>query len=212
MPTAIPTLAAPPEAPNRASPSTFVTRADAWLAWMETWAPDFSTAAQASETNASESYAHAVAAQAAANSVGAALWVSGTTYSIGDVRRSPANQFPYRRLTAGAGTTDPSEDPTNWTIAAAFYPAMVEVTGTSATASAWSHYVLTNAAATTLTLPAAPNVGDIVWVTVGNGRVDNVLDRNALKIMGLNENMTLNDPNDTVQLRYVSPALGWRIV
>lgn len=211
MPTTIPTLDSPPASPQRSSPSTFAVRADAWVAWQETWAPLFATAADASYTNASESYANAVAAQAAANSVGAALWVSGTTYAEGDVRRSPDNQFPYRRLTNGAGTTDPSADPTNWTLAAVFYPGMVEVTGTTETATAWSHYVLTNAAATTLTLPASPSVGDVVWVTVANGRVDNVLARNGLRIMELLEDMTLNDPNSTAQMRYVSASLGWRI-
>lgn len=212
MPAEVPSLVSPPAAPTRLSPSTFVARADAWVGWLESWAPDFATAAGAGQTNASESYANAVAAQAAANSVGAALWVSGTTYAIGDVRRSPDNQFPYRRLTSGAGTTDPSADPTNWTIAAAFHPAMVDVTGTSATATAWWHYVLTNASATTLTLPAAPSAGDVLWLTVANGRVDNVVARNGLRIQGLLEDMTLNDPNATVQLRYVSAALGWRIV
>jgi len=44
-----------------------------------------------------------------------AVWVSGTTYAINDFRRSPANFQIYRRLTAGAGTTDPSLDTTNWT-------------------------------------------------------------------------------------------------
>lgn len=211
MPTTIPALTSPPAAPSRASPSTFATLSDAWLAWMETWAPNFDTAADASYANASESYANAVAAQSAANGVAAALWVSGTTYSIGDVRRSPATGYPYRRLTSGAGTTDPASDPTNWVMAAVFYPAMYVVSATTQTAVAWGHYVLTNASATTLTLPAAPAVGDVVWVTVANARVDNIVARNALNIMGLAENMTLNDPNSTVQLRYVSASLGWRI-
>jgi hypothetical protein len=212
MPSSVPNLNPPPASPTRASPSTFATRADAWVSWMETWAPDFETAAVASEVNASESYANAVAAQASANSVGAALWVSGTTYAIGDVRRSPANQFPYRRLTAGAGTTDPSADATNWTLAAMFYPSMLIVSATTQTASAWWHYILTNASATTLTLPANPSAGDVVWVTTANGRTDNVVERNAKNIMSLAENMTLNERNGTTQLRYADTTRGWIIV
>src|SRR5450759_2722838 len=46
-------------------------------------------------------------------------WVSGTVYAIGDFRRSPINFQTYRRLTAGAGITDPSADPTNWIATAA---------------------------------------------------------------------------------------------
>lgn len=41
-------------------------------------------------------------------------WVSGATYAIGDVRYSSIDFLNYRRKTAGAGTTDPSSDATNW--------------------------------------------------------------------------------------------------
>jgi len=57
------------------------------------------------------------AAAAAATSAGAAAWVSGTTYSFGAVVWSPANQLLYRRTgPTGVSTTDPSADPTNWTL------------------------------------------------------------------------------------------------
>jgi hypothetical protein len=42
------------------------------------------------------------------------LWVTGTTYAIGDRVWSPADFLDYRRKTAGAGSTDPSADSTNW--------------------------------------------------------------------------------------------------
>jgi hypothetical protein len=211
MPTVPPTIDTPPTAPSRTSPSTFATLADAWVAWEEANAPNIGTAADAAYVNASEAYASALNAQAAAAGVSAALWVSGTTYAIGDVRRSPANGYPYRRLTAGAGTTDPSADPTNWVIAAVFFPAMSVVSATSVTASAWWHYVLTNASATTVTLPSSPSAGDVVWITTANNRTDNVVNRNTLKIMSLSENMTLNQRNGTVQLRYVNASIGWAI-
>lgn len=41
-------------------------------------------------------------------------WVSGTTYAQGKTVRSPANHQLYVRIIAGAGTTDPSSDTTNW--------------------------------------------------------------------------------------------------
>ncbi len=41
-------------------------------------------------------------------------WVSGTTYALDRVVRSPISQHYYVRIVAGAGTTDPSADTTNW--------------------------------------------------------------------------------------------------
>lgn len=70
-------------------------------------------AALASQTAAAAS-AVAAAASAASASAVAAAWVSGTTYAIGNVVYSPINFGTYRRTTAGAGTTDPSLDTTNW--------------------------------------------------------------------------------------------------
>lgn len=46
-------------------------------------------------------------------------WVSGTTYAVDRVVRSPASQHLYVRLIAGAGTTDPSADGTNWALVGA---------------------------------------------------------------------------------------------
>lgn len=65
-------------------------------------------AAATSETNA------AASANASAASSNATIWISGTTYAIGDVRFSPVDYQSYRRKTAGAGTTDPNLDFTNW--------------------------------------------------------------------------------------------------
>lgn len=211
MPTSPPTITAPPAAPSRTSPSTFATLADAWVAWLESEAADIGTAATDTYNNAVESAASATAAQAAAASVDAALWVSGTTYAIGDIRKSPTTYFAYRRLTSGAGTTDPSADPTNWALAVAAAPALVEVTGTSQSAQAWAHYVLMNVAATTVTLPAAPAAGDCIWVTVGNGRADNVIARNGNKIESMAEDLTLNHRYATVQLRYINATIGWKL-
>lgn len=80
------------------------------------------------------------------------------------------------------------------------------------TAVAGQHIVVTNASAVTVTLPAAPTAGDVVWVGVGNERTDNVIARNGLLIMGLAEDMTINNANATVSLRYISAGLGWRII
>ena len=41
-------------------------------------------------------------------------WVSGTTYALGKTVRSPTDHQRYVRVVAGAGTTDPANDATNW--------------------------------------------------------------------------------------------------
>ncbi len=41
-------------------------------------------------------------------------WTSGTTYPLDAVVWSPISKLPYVRIVAGAGTTDPSADTTNW--------------------------------------------------------------------------------------------------
>ncbi len=83
---------------------------------------------------------------------------------------------------------------------------------TSIAAVAGQHIVCTNAATVTVTLPAAPNSGDTVWITPANGRIDTVIARNGLLIMGLSENLIVDSPYVTVQLRYVNSAIGWRLV
>ncbi|MBY0499998.1 MAG: hypothetical protein K2P74_10390 [Nitrosomonas sp.] len=58
----------------------------------------------------------ALNAESAAGELANAAWVSGTTYTAGQVRYSPIDFFSYRRKTNGAGTTDPSLDPANWAL------------------------------------------------------------------------------------------------
>ena len=85
------------------------------------------------------------------------------------------------------------------------------VTGTTQTGVAGTHYILTNVAATTVTLPATPASGDTVWVTWTNSLSTNVIARNGQTIMGLSEDMTLDaSTNGTVQLRFVSSS--WRLI
>lgn len=86
---------------------------------------------------------------------------------------------------------------------------LVHVTATTHTATTGQHCSVENAAATTVTLPASPLDGDVVWVTVNNGRTDNVLARNGAQIMGLAEDMTL-DVVMTYQLRFINAS--WRLL
>ena len=91
-------------------------------------------------------------------------------------------------------------------------PALNIVTTTTQTAVAYNQYVLTNIAVSTLTLPASPTAGDIVWVTPGNGLITNVMARNGNNIMGIAEDMTMNNASGNYQMRYINATLGWRIM
>lgn len=125
-----------PSPPSRQDPTNFANEADAFLGAL----PDFQSevnaagtyidgkaaevdadavAAAASASAASTSATNAAnSATAAANSAanaGAVLWVSGSTYEIGDVVYSPINYKNYRAITNHTGvSTDPSLDTTNW--------------------------------------------------------------------------------------------------
>ena len=111
-----------PTPPSRDDPTNFATRADAFLGAL----PDFATEANALavdvNADAVAAAADATAATAAAAAATAAAnvtkWVSGTTYTEGVVVWSPITYLSYRRKSTGAGTTDPSEDSTNWAQAA----------------------------------------------------------------------------------------------
>lgn len=69
---------------------------------------------------------------------------------------------------------------------------IVNVSGTSYSASANDHLLLTNVATTTVTLPAAPAQGDTVYITVMNGLLTNTVNRNGNTIMNIADNITLD--------------------
>lgn len=125
--TAPSTITALPTPPSTSNATSFDVRADAFLGQFPTLVTEVNNVASVTYNNAVDAYnnattasAAAIAAQAAAttaqNYAGAIAWVSGTTYAIGDVRWSPGNGRVYRRITNGAGTTDPYNDPTNWSL------------------------------------------------------------------------------------------------
>ena len=129
----IPTISTLPTAPARTdAPATFISRADAFLAALVTMQSELNTtigamntdiggiaanvtAAQDAQTAAELAETNAEAAQAAAEAASnATLWVSGTSYSAGDVVYSPVDYKSYRANTATSGTTDPSAS-ADWT-------------------------------------------------------------------------------------------------
>lgn len=127
-------ITALPTPPNRQDPSTFEDRADAFLGALPQFgdeANDLAASLNSIESNSASSAASAKTsedkakiselnslanAQNAAASNSAPKWVSGTTYTAGQIAWSPANGRIYKRLITGAGTTDPSLDTTNWVL------------------------------------------------------------------------------------------------
>lgn len=115
-----PTFTTPPDAPSRSNPTTFRVRMDAFLAWMVTFVSELVTGVTWFNSTATQVAADAATATGAAltalGGAGASVWVSGGSYTAGDVVLSPADgMLPYRALLTHSGeTTDPSADATNW--------------------------------------------------------------------------------------------------
>jgi len=214
-------ITALPDPPlRRDGPATFADKGDAFLGAL----PLFVTEANALEVNVNnqEAAAEASAAaalasqiaalaseQAATASRNADMWLAATNYALGVLAYSPINGRVYRRKVAGATATDPSADTTNWAIVdTSLFLGIVSATSQAAVAG--NHYVLTNVAATTVTLPSVVAEGDTIWVTVTNGRIDNVIARNGKTLIGTTEDMTIDMLNLTVRLRYINN--DWKLV
>jgi hypothetical protein len=71
-------------------------------------------------------------------------------------------------------------------------------------------YVLT--ASLVLTLPANPAVGDPVKVSNMSGVLTCVIGRNGKKIMGLSEDLTIDELNAGMELVYSGATQGWVII
>lgn len=72
----------------------------------------------------------------------------------------------------------------------------------------------TTAGAVTVTLPAAPTVGDYVEFIDAAGKFDTnnlTVGHNSLNIMGLAEDMTVSTLNASFRLVYANATSGWRI-
>lgn len=176
-----------------------------WIADQVTAIAAYAASALTAKTDAE---AAALAASAHAN---ATKWVSGTSYADGDVVWSPITKLSYRRVGAGAGTTDPSADDVNW------FPtdrtptgAVINVTGNT-NAVRFATYVMPSSGAYTVTLPPSPTAG-IDWVgfippaaAVSGQKVG----RNGKKIMDLSEDMDLDMDGTPMRLVFTGDTRGW---
>lgn len=72
-------------------------------------------------------------------------------------------------------------------------------------------YCLVQNAGLTVTLPANPNVGDWLYIGVLDFTNTNVA-RNGQKIMGLNEDMTIDASNISIQFVFTGSTYGWKFI
>lgn len=126
MATAPTPITAAPDAPDRADRASFSSKGTAWAQYQKDHiVPEVNAAAQNVYANTLEAFQNATAAEAAKTGAqaaqtaaaliaGATEWVSGANYTKGQAVWSPLNYQTYRRRGAGAGTTDPANDPANW--------------------------------------------------------------------------------------------------
>jgi hypothetical protein len=138
-----------------------------------------------------------------------------TTYTNGQllIGNTTGNTLTKSTLTAGTGisvTNGTGSITIDSTVLGV--PTMSIVTGTTQSAAAGTHYILTNGSATTVTLPASPTAGDLIWITVANGLTTNVVARNGKPIQGIAEDMTLNSAYASAQMRFVDNTEGWVLV
>jgi hypothetical protein len=86
----------------------------------------------------------------------------------------------------------------------------VNVISTNTTATSGGLYIFTTDA--TLTLPVAPTAGD--WVEVSNlsETPSPIIARNGKKIVGLEENLTIDTAYAGFRLVFTGDALGWTII
>lgn len=112
---------AAPDAPSTSSPSTFDTKADAFVAWIVSFVTQINALATNVYNNAVDCYNNAVSAASSAAAAlaasNASAWVNGQTYARNDVAISQVDFQAYRKKTASSVTTiDPASDATNWQI------------------------------------------------------------------------------------------------
>ena len=90
--------------------------------------------------------------------------------------------------------------------------AIVLVSGTSQSAVKGNQYVLTNTSGTTtITLQASPANGDTIGVLNLTGRTDPIVAHNGNNVMGLAQDLIMNELSVNITLRFIS-SYGWYIM
>lgn len=172
MPVQPPNIDPVPQPPiQRGDRTTFSSRVDAFILWLVNAVTQFAALASNVYNNALEAVQAAVSASTSAQTAMSAAsdavalinvspWVSGTTYAKNTAVISQINFQTYRRRVAGAGTTDPANDPTNWAILTgdgAFIPQVV--TASSINLALGNYFTRTMTGNQTFTFDNCPSPG-----------------------------------------------------
>lgn len=205
-----------PTPPTTADPANFDARQDAFGLAEQAMVPQINAATAATYTNAVDAANSAsIASQNAAIAFAAAgvtLWVSGTTYALGQAVISPSSLLVYRRKVAGAGTTDPVSDATNWKVNS-MSAQWVTKSGAYTAVDGDALRVDTTAGVVTITLPIAPlDNATVAWKdyagTFGSNKL--TFARNGKNIMGLAQDMDVSTSNFNGVLTFISATNDWR--
>ena len=141
----------------------------------------------------------------------APVWVSGQTYTSGNVVYSPVTLQTYRHgATTSSLTVDPSIDTTNWT---SLTPPAQAYISSSQSITAGSYLVNTTSAAVTLTLPASPSTGTIFVfedATATWAKNNLIINPNGKTIMGSSTSLYCDVNNQFFTLWY--NGSDWRLI
>ena len=91
-------------------------------------------------------------------------------------------------------------------------PSLNILSVTTVTDIAGQHYVLTNAAQTTITLAASPAAGDVVYISARNSLANNLIVPNGNNFESNSSNVIIDTPQYSLQLRYINSTLGWILI
>jgi hypothetical protein len=149
----------------------------------------------------------------ATNATGTAASLTAGVATLANAIKSATTTVNTSSATApstGQVLTATGASAATWQAAASGTPAVVIETTTALTMAVDTQVTFTNAGLTTITLPASPSSGDLVWITPANSLTTNIIARNGSTIMDLAQDLTIDVAKATVRLRYTDSS--WRLV
>lgn len=88
----------------------------------------------------------------------------------------------------------------------------VFVSSTSQLASKDTRYIIVSTTPATISMPVLPAQGDVVYILVANNLSSNIIARNGEPIMGIEEDMIIDNNIASFGLIYAGSTLGWRLL